>query len=92
MFGESALGSTIEATRVGEGEDGVTEVADDVGDGRARLELHVDGVGQGDELALAFEIEGDDGVLDVADDGHRALIPVAGVHPALPPTESSETA
>lgn len=65
-----------QVARVREREQGVAEGAHDVGDGRAGLELHLEGVGEGNELALAVEIERDEGPLDGGDHSQRLLVPV----------------
>ena len=73
--GEVRLRFLRQAAGLSESEQRVAEEAYDICNGRAGLELHLDGVGQGDELALAIEIQGDDAFLDARDHGQRLIVP-----------------
>jgi hypothetical protein len=60
---------------VGEGEQRVGKVIDDAGDRLPGLELHKDGVEDGDELPLTVEVEVDDGPLDGVDHAESLHVP-----------------
>jgi len=66
------------AASLSESEEGVAEEAYDVRDRGAGFELHLDGVGEGDELSLAGEIQGEDGGLDPGDHAESLFVPAQG--------------
>lgn len=62
-------------SRMGEGAQGLDQEAYDVGDGFAGLELHFDGVDDGDELALGVETEPHDQAFDGLDHTEGFRVP-----------------
>lgn len=65
----------VDTAMVGEGEQSIHKMIDDDGDWLAGLELHEDGVEDGDELSLAIEVEADDGPLDGVDHAEGRDVP-----------------
>ena len=54
----------VDASGVGECAQGLTQESDDARIGLAGFELDLDGVGEGDGLSLALEVQSDDGALE----------------------------